>query len=366
MKFTIERHQLIKPLQQITGSLGGRTALPILNNLLIKVEDGYLSITATDLEVELIGRLALTQDYEAGSITVTARKFYDICRSLPENALIQVILENQRIVIKAGRSHFSLATLPAQEFPSIEQWESECEVSLSQEQLLRLIESTQFSMANQDVRYFLNGMLFDITERELVCVATDGHRMALASMELSTSLTPRQIIVPRKGVQELTKLLSHTTESVTLQIGTANLRVAVGQFVFTTKLIDGRFPDYQRVLPKQANKFLIVEGDMLRSALQRAAILSNEKFRSIRVLLETNQLRIIAKNPEQEEAEELLDVDYQDESIEIGFNVNYVLDVLNTLKCEQVRFSMTDANTSTLIENTLDDSVKYVVMPVRL
>ncbi|CAK4070260.1 DNA polymerase III subunit beta [Vibrio sp. MarTm2] len=366
MKFSIERSHLLKPLQQVSGALGGRPTLPILGNLLLKVEDNVLSMTATDLEVELISRVTLEGDFEAGSITVPSRKFLDICRGLPDDSVITFVLEGDRVQVRSGRSRFSLATLPANDFPNIEDWQSEVEISLTQAELRGLIEKTQFSMANQDVRYYLNGMLFEIEGSTLRSVATDGHRMAVSQTALGADFAQQQIIVPRKGVLELVKLMDAPEQPVTLQIGSSNVRAEVNNFVFTSKLVDGRFPDYRRVMPQNTTKTLEAGCDELRSAFSRAAILSNEKFRGVRVNLADTEMRITANNPEQEEAEEMLDVSFDGEPIEIGFNVSYVLDVLNTLRCEKVRVSMSDANASALIENAEDDSAMYVVMPIRL
>ncbi|EGQ8961467.1 DNA polymerase III subunit beta [Vibrio parahaemolyticus] len=366
MKFTIERSHLIKPLQQVSGALGGRPTLPILGNLLLKVEENVLSMTATDLEVELVSKVTLEGDVEAGSITVPSRKFLDICRGLPDDAIITFVLEGDRVQVRSGRSRFSLATLPANDFPNIEDWQSEVEVSLSQADLRTLIDKTQFSMANQDVRYYLNGMLFEIDGTTLRSVATDGHRMAVSQTQLGADFAQKQIIVPRKGVQELVKLMDAPEQPVVLQIGSSNVRAEVNNFIFTSKLVDGRFPDYRRVLPQHTNKTLIASCDELRQAFSRAAILSNEKFRGVRVNLAGSEMRITANNPEQEEAEEMLDVTFEGDPIEIGFNVSYVLDVLNTLRCEKVQVSMSDANASALIENADDDSAMYVVMPIRL
>ncbi|MDF2155055.1 DNA polymerase III subunit beta [Vibrio sp. CAU 1672] len=366
MKFTIERSHLIKPLQQVSGALGGRPTLPILGNLLIKVEENVLSMTATDLEVELVSKVTLEGDCETGSITVPSRKFLDICRGLPDDAIITFVLEGDRVQVRSGRSRFSLATLPANDFPNIEDWQSDVEVSLSQADLRTLIEKTQFSMANQDVRYYLNGMLFEIDATTLRSVATDGHRMAVSQTQLGAEFAQKQIIVPRKGVHELVKLMDAPEQPVVLQIGSSNVRAEVNNFTFTSKLVDGRFPDYRRVLPQSTNKTLEASCDELRQAFSRAAILSNEKFRGVRVNLAGGEMRITANNPEQEEAEEMLDVTFEGDAIEIGFNVSYVLDVLNTLRCDKVRVSMSDANASALIENADDDSAMYVVMPIRL
>ncbi len=366
MQFTINREALLRPLQLVSGALGGRPTLPILGNVLLNVSEGLLSLTGTDLEVELIGQVALEGDFEIGRTTVPAKKFLDICRGLPDGAQLQVSYDSDRILIKSGRSRFSLSTLPATEFPNIEDWESEIEFELLQGALKKLIDNTQFSMASQDVRYYLNGMLFETDGTTLRTVATDGHRLAVASCEHESSLPQQQVIVPRKGVLELVRLLDNEEEKVTIQIGSNNVRSVTSGFVFTCKLVDGRFPDYRRVLPKHADKVLISGRDELKQAFSRAAILSNEKFRGVRLNMNQGLLKITANNPEQEEAEELLDVSFGYDELEISFNVSYVLDVLNTLKCENVKISLSDANSSALIEDNNSDKALYVVMPMRL
>ncbi|AJR07064.1 DNA polymerase III subunit beta [Photobacterium gaetbulicola] len=366
MKFTVAREQLLKPLQQVSGALGSRPSLPILGNILLVVEQGCLSMTGTDLEVEMIAKLALEGDFEEGAVTVPSRKFLDICRGLPDSANIAISLEGDRAIIRSGRSRYTLSVLPAADFPNIEDWQSEVEITLPQGQMRQLIDSTQFSMAHQDVRYYLNGMLFETDGQLLRSVATDGHRMAVCSVSTSTELPAKQIIVPRKGVMELMRLLDSPEDAVRLQIGHSNIRAEVNNFVFTSKLVDGRFPDYRRVMPQNSTKVVEASCDELRKAFSRAAILSNEKFRGVRLNLSQGEMRITANNPEQEEAEEFLDVDYQGEPLEIGFNVSYVLDVLNTLKCEQVRWSLTDANASALLEDSASGDAMYVVMPIRL
>ena len=366
MKFSIAREQLLKPLQQVAGALGGRPSLPILGNLLLQVSDGSLSLTGTDLEVELIALLPLMDEIEAGRVTVPCRKFLDICRGLPDDAVLNVHLDGDRMIIRSGRSRYTLSTLPAEDFPNIEDWQDELSFTIRQGQLRQLIDRTQFSMANQDVRYYLNGMLFETDGFALRSVATDGHRMAVCSATLTEGLPTQQIILPRKGVVELVRMLDNPDALIELQIGQSNLRAKINHFTFTSKLVDGRFPEYRRVLPQNTTKILEVDCSELRQAFARAAILSNEKFRSVRVLLSGSEMRITSKNPEQEEAEEILEVSYQGDDLEIGFNVSYMLDILNSLKCDSVRLSLTDANTSTLVEDCDSDDVMYVVMPIRL
>lgn len=366
MKFIVEREQLLKPLQQVSGPLGGRPTLPILGNLLMQVNDGTLLLTGTDLEMEMVARVALTQPHEPGATTVPARKFLDICRGLPEGAEITITLEGDRMLVRSGRSRFSLSTLPASDFPNLDDWQSEVEFTLPQATLKRLIEATQFSMAHQDVRYYLNGMLFETEGEELRTVATDGHRLAVCSMPVGQALPNHSVIVPRKGVIELVRLLDGGETPLQVQIGSSNIRAHVGDFIFTSKLVDGRFPDYRRVLPKNPDKALESGCDLLKQAFARAAILSNEKFRGVRLYITENQLKITANNPEQEEAEEMLDVSYNGSDLEIGFNVSYVLDVLNALKCENVRLLLTDSVSSVQIEDVASPAAAYVVMPMRL
>ncbi|MEA9389991.1 DNA polymerase III subunit beta [Acerihabitans sp. TG2] len=366
MKFIVEREHLLKPLQQVSSPLGGRPTLPILGNLLLQVTQDSLSLTGTDLEMEMVAKVALSQPHEPGATTVPARKFFDICRGLPDGAEITVILEGDRMLIRSGRSRFSLSTLPASDFPNLDDWQSDVEFTLPQATLKRLIESTQFSMAHQDVRYYLNGMLFETEGEELRTVATDGHRLAVCSMPVGQPLPSHSVIVPRKGVMELVRMLDGGETPLKLQIGTNNIRASVGDYIFTSKLVDGRFPDYRRVLPKNPDKTLEAGCDVLKQAFARAAILSNEKFRGVRLYLSTDQLKITANNPEQEEAEEILDVTYQGTEMEIGFNVSYVLDVLNALKSENVRLLLTDGVSSVQIEDCASQAAAYVVMPMRL
>ncbi|QIQ20205.1 DNA polymerase III subunit beta [Zophobihabitans entericus] len=367
MKFIIDREKLLKPLQQVSAPLSSRPTLPILGNLLLQVSDNTLSMTGTDLEIEMIARLPLIESNEPGSTTVPARKFFDICRSLPGDAQISITLDETRLLIQSGRSKFSLSTLPAADFPNLENWQSEVEFYIPQKALKHLIDAVQFSMANQDVRYYLNGMLFETEGDLLRTVATDGHRLAVCSLSVGQTIPSNQsVIMPRKGVLELVKLLGDNEDLIHIQIGSNSLRANLTDFTFTSKLIDGRFPDYRRVLPRNPDKTLQASCETLKSAFSRAAILSNEKFRGVRLYVNNNQLKITANNPEQEEAEEIVDVNYSATELEIGFNVNYILDVLNVLKCEEVQLLLTDSTSSVQIEDVKDQSATYVIMPMRL
>ena len=366
MQFSISRENLLKPLQQVCGVLSNRPNIPVLNNVLLQIEDNRLTITGTDLEVELSSYTQLSSSTADGAFTIPAKKFLDICRTLSEEFEITVTFEEDRAIVESGRSKFNLTTLPAEEYPNLTDWQSEVDFALPQSTLRRLIEATQFSMANQDARYFLNGMKFETEGNLLRTVATDGHRLAVCTIELDQDLQTHSVILPRKGVLELNRLLESSDELARLQIGTNNLRIHLNHIVFTSKLIDGRFPDYRRVLPRNATR--IVEGnwETLKQAFVRASILSNERVRSVRLNLSENQLKITASNPEHEVAEEIVDVNYQGEEMEVGFNVTYILDVLNALKYQQVRIRLTDASSSCLIENSEDASAEYVIMPMRL
>jgi DNA polymerase-3 subunit beta len=367
MKFVISREALIKPLQLVAGVVERRQTLPVLSNILLVAEGDQLSMTGTDLEVELVGRVTLDEPAEAGSITVPARKLMDICKSLPDSARIELTLTGQKMVIKAGRSRFSLSTLPAAEFPNVEDSPETLELSMIQQQLRNLIDKTGFSMAQQDVRYYLNGMLLEIADGQLRSVSTDGHRLA-------TSVTPvdaqdglqHQIIVPRKGILELARLLQSGDEELRLVIGASHIRAHVGDFTFTSKLVDGKFPDYERVIPKNGDKILLSDRMELRQVLSRIAILSNEKYRGVRLALSSGYLQVMANNPEQEEAEETLAVDYEGDSLEVGFNVNYLLDCLSILNSDVVRLTLSDSNSSALVEGFDEDGSVYVVMPMRM
>ncbi|MGC7589163.1 DNA polymerase III subunit beta [Bisgaard Taxon 46] len=366
MQFIVSRENLLKPLQQVCGVLSSRPNIPVLNNVLLQINGDRLVITGTDLEVELSTQSTLLSTDVQGNFTIPAKKFLDICRSLPENAEISVSFEEDRAIVKSGRSKFNLSTLPAEEYPNLTDWQSEVDFTIEQSTLRRLIEATQFSMANQDARYFLNGMKFETEGNLLRTVATDGHRLAVCTIALEQDLQTHSVILPRKGVLELARLLENTDVPARLQIGTNNLRIELGNIIFTSKLIDGRFPDYRRVLPRNATRILEADWDVLKQAFVRAAILSNERFRSVRLQLSENQLKITATNPEQEVAEEIIDVSYTGEEMEVGFNVSYILDVLNALKCQRVRMRLTDASSSCLIEDCEDASAEYVIMPMRL
>jgi DNA polymerase-3 subunit beta len=365
MKLSAARDVLLKPLQAVIGVVERRQTMPILSNVLLVARNGQLSVTATDLEVELVAVADVNIEAD-GEITVSGRKLLDICRALPEGSDIDISVAAEKAVVRSGRSKFSLATLPAAEFPTIEDIKAGQTIQVEQALLGRLIEKTHFSMAQQDVRYYLNGMLLETGGKHLRAVATDGHRLALCEAELDgAKLDEQQVIVPRKGVLELQRLMSGEG-SVNIELGANHVRIQLDGIRFTSKLIDGRFPEYERVIPKESANELTADRESFRSALQRTAILSNEKYRGIRLIIRDSGVVMQAHNPEQEEAEEELEVAYSGEDIEIGFNVNYLLDALGAVDSEEVTLSVLDGNSSCLIRQPGNNDSKFVVMPMRL
>ncbi len=368
MKFVVSRDALLKPLNLVAGVVERRQTLPILANVLMVLEGDRLSLTGTDLEVELVGRVTLPAAGTDGEVTVPARKLVDICKSLPDGCDIEFSADGSKVVVKSGRSRFTLSTLPAREFPSVDDSMGTHQFTVAQGQLRRLIERTGFAMAQQDVRYYLNGMLWEVTAEQLRVVATDGHRLAMCDLKAPLGVSETaQVILPRKGVLELSRLLMTEDADVAVVIGSNHVRATTEEFTFTSKLVDGKFPDYERVLPRAADKTVIGSRVELKQAFTRTAILSNEKYRGVRLLLADGNLTIIASNPEQEEAEEVVPVEYAGDGLEIGFNVSYLLDVLGVLSGEAVKLSLADANSSALLEEADDDGdSRYVVMPMRL
>lgn len=367
MKFSVNREVLLKPLLLVSGAVERKSTLPILGNVLFEVGGHSLTLTATDLELEMVSYAEVENQGEDGKVTIPARKLLDICKSLPDNSQLIFDAHDEAVTISTGRSKYSLSTLAATDFPNIEEWQGDVEFKLLKSELLRLIESTHFSMANQDVRYYLNGMSIETEGNEIRSVATDGHRLAICKIgNDSLALPSRQVIVPRKGILEIIRLLEPVEEEVQIFMGSNHIRILDTTFSFTSKLVDGRFPDYRRVLPRNGDKVLTTDKDSLRQVLSRASILSNEKFKGVRLNFEPTELKITANNPEQEQAEELIEIDFPYEALEIGFNVSYVLDVLNAIKDEEVLFTLSDANSSVVIEGKDSGEAIYVVMPMRL
>jgi len=368
MQFEIAREALIKPLQLVTGVVERRQTLPVLSNVLLSLDKKQLSLTGTDLEVEITGSVEVESASSDGEITVPARKLMDICKSLPDSASLKIQQDDDKLKIQSGRSRFSLSTLPATDFPSAEESSGTLEFTVSKELLKAMLHNTNFAMAQQDVRYYLNGMLIEVSTDHLRVVATDGHRLAMQTEDLKAGVSETTgVIVPRKGILELSRLLSEgDEEDVTVILGSNHVRATMANFTFTYKLVDGKFPDYNRVLPRGGDKNVIAGREQLRDSLNRTAILSNEKFRGIRLILSDDELKIVANNPEQEEAEETVPVEYKGDGVEIGFNVMYLVDVLNVLNSDNVHVIVSDPNSSALLQSSESSNATYVVMPMRL
>ena len=362
------RDDLLKPLQAVSGIVEKRHTLPILSNVLFERIGERLHLLATDLEIQV--STSFTTPQKGGEnyrVTASARKLQEILRALPEQAEITLEAQNNRMLVRSGKSRFTLQTLPAEDFPKLAPTGgAAAKFTISQKELKSLLLLVQYAMAQQDIRYYLNGMLVVLDSTTLKAVATDGHRLAYACAKLQQKSDLQEVILPRKAVQEIVKLLNDSEEEVSVELAPSQVRFQIGDVVVITKVVDGKFPDYTRVIPTNYQKSFEIEREVLRQALQRVAILSNEKFRGVRWTLTEGQLRITCTNTEQEEAFEELEIAYQGEALDIGFNVTYLLDVLGNIASEKVTCSFGDANSSVLITIAEDSDFRYVVMPMRI
>lgn len=367
MRFVLAREALIKPLQLTSGIAERKQTKPILGSVHIRLERQRMAITATDSEIQIVAFVEGV-DGQSGELTLPARKFWDICKALPEGSSIEINHDNERALIRSGRSRFSLACLPASDFPKVEEVTSGQRIRLSQKVLKTIIEKTHFAMAQQDVRYYLNGLMVEIEAESIRSVATDGHRLAICdqTIDVPEGVVTQQVIIPRKAVLEILRLFDGSDTDVDVVIGATQLAIESDGIHFLSKLVEGRFPDYQRVLPQKSEKFVIANRLLLAQAINRAAILSNERFRSLRVQLEDGRMKITANNPEQEEAEEEIPVTYDGGKLEIGFNAGYLLDALSAIDEDDVRIELTDANSCSLLCGLGNCQSKYVVMPMRI
>ncbi len=370
--FEITRKELTNPLKAVVSTIESKQTLPILANVLVEVENNTLRLTGTDAEVEINCTVPLEASIGSdndGAITVPAKKFFDIVRALPDGAHIQFNQEDEnRVVIKSGKSRFSLSCLPAEDYPSSPEINSTLSFNLMHRALKDLLAQTQYAMATNDVRYYLNGVCFDFLEDKLAVVATDGHRLALATeaFDLAGKET-MQVIVPRKAIIELSRMLENSDDSLEISMDANHIKIVLSdRLTLASKLIDGSFPDYWGVLPVNPNRIVTTQTGELKQALTRTSILSNEKFKGIRFALSLNNMVITSRNPEQEEAEENLMVEYNGEEMEIGFNVTYLLDALSVMTTKEVTLHFIDTNSSLLITPKDLEDVKMVIMPMRL
>lgn len=367
MQFTVSQEAIARPLQLVCSIVERRATLPILSTILLHAHGDKLSMTSTDMELEMIATLSVAVEQE-GKTTVSAKKFLDICRALPTNATISFKAKDSKAVVRAGKSRFSLSTLPSEDFPDSEGANYTDEISLPQATLKSLLDETSFAMGNQDVRYYLNGLLLELEGNTLRAVATDGHRLALGSLTTANSVSEKNnIIIPRKAITELGRLLGESEDTVSIAFSSQQIKIELTDLHFTSKLIDGQFPNYERVLPLGGDKEVIADREQLKQALSRAAILSNDKHRSVRINLESGLFKATVTNQEQESAEEEISVDYQGAELEIAFNNAYLLDILNAIPDEKVKMIFSDDNSSVLISPVDDERErKFVVMPMRL
>ena len=366
MKINISRDTLLKPLSAVNGIVERRHTLPILSNLLLESDQGTIILTATDLEMQ-ISMSAVSETTETFATTVSAKKLLDICRSLPEASQLSLVEKDARMQVSTGRSKFNLQTLPAADYPTMSKAaSSDLTIRLPQKTLRSLLRQVEFSMAQQDIRYYLNGLLLEVNGQQLHVVGTDGHRLSYVNTPLSASYEKQEIILPRKTVTELVKLLEDVEDEVVIDLSSSQANFSFANIRLISKIIDGKFPDYNRVIPVgHRNQFSINRVSVLQ-AMQRASILSNEKYRGIRMVLGNNTLKLISSNSEQEEAEEELEVNYSGDTLDVGFNVTYLIDVLNNVQTEMVEFSLADANSSCLVTLPDNANYKYVVMPMRI
>lgn len=365
MKFNLSREELLLPLQRVVGAIERRNTLAILGNVLIDAKDNILSLTATDTEIELSDSTAAEVEID-GQTTLPARKLFDICKTLSEGANIQFEIGDTKASIRSGRSRFNLATLPASQFPKTEALQTPICFTLNSNALSSTLAKTAFSMAQQDVRYYLNGLLLEIESDRVKAITTDGHRLSYSEAETNVGVDSRQAIVPRKTVNELIRLVDSGDSEVEVALNDNHVQFTMGSLRFTSKLIDGKFPDYNRVIPSVDGHLALVDKATLKQALSRVAILANERYKGVRMEFSNGQLKVQTNNPEQEEAEEELAIEYNGPTIEIGFNVSYVIDVLGAIDGENVSLKLSDGNSSCLIRAAGSDNHKYVVMPMRL
>lgn len=366
MKFITEKSLIVDSLQNAAAVAERRQTIPILANLRLRTIEGRLEVTATDLEIQIKSYSDLVEVQEEGETTVSARKMSELCRSLPEGESVIFSLSNGKLTVSSSNFHADFATISSDDFPEIEINEELSPLVVKSALLKRILSKTSFSMASQDVRYYLNGMLLEIQGDKLNGVATDGHRLAFSSAKSGNSELDVRNILPRKAVLELAKLLSPGENEVNLLIGPSYVEVKTDNLSFSSKLIDGKYPDYDKVFPTGNPLPLEIDKETLQAALSRASVLSNEKYRGVRFQLSANKLKLTANNPEQESAEEELNVDYSGTDLEVGFNIGYLLDVLNSIEGNSVNFEFYGEDSSCIIKEKGSEDDVYVIMPMRL
>lgn len=366
-ELTISKQQLLTPLLTVAGAVDKKQSTPILSNILLKLTDGRLSLTATDLEIEITGSVPVHASQNTGLVTVPAKKMIDIIRSLDDDALPTIFFDAGVVTIKEGRSKFKLATLPADDYPNTEEEVNVLEFSVTRSALMHLLQSTYFAMSQQDVRVFLNGLLLELDAQFITAVATDGHRMAICRLPNQHQSEHLRLLIPRKGIQEILRLLSNVTdEQVLVSAGKSHFKVVTGQYTFLTKLIEARFPPYIKAIPNDQDKQVMIDRDLLKRALSRIIILAHEKSRAVLLHVQSGLLTLVANNQEQEEAIESLPAETVGDELKIGINANYLLDVLNHIADGPLRLSMATTNSSILVESLNDEHYRYIIMPMKI
>ena len=366
MNIKIDRELLLTPLGNVSGIVEKRHALPILSNLLLESKQGSLRFTATDLEMQISTqvKIELSEEFQ---ITISAKKLFDITRALPESSKIDIQIEEAKVTVKAKKSRFNLQTLPPQDYPvMIREVDDAVELKISQKELKALLKQVDFAMAQQDIRYYLNGLLIEVKEKNINIVGTDGHRLSFTSTSLDTPSKEAQVIVPRKTIVELVKLLNDTEDPVEISFSKNQVGFKFSDINLITKVIDGKFPDYSRVIPDGHGNSFNINRTLLLDSMLRASILSNDKYRGIRMVIEANNLKLVSNNSEHEQAEEELEIDYKGDKIDIGFNVTYLIDVLTNIQSDQLTIAFNDSSSSCLVTIPNNEKYKYVVMPMRI
>ena len=366
MKFIINREQLLLPLQKIVNVIEKRQTMPILSNVFLKIENNELILTGTDLEIQIIAIIP-SENNSPGVITVPARKFLDICRLLPQQAEISFSLVDDKVKIHSGKSRFTLSTLPAADYPKFSESTMECSFKINAEQLNKALEKTVFCMANQDVRYYLNGLMVNVSNKKLKMVSSDGHRLSVYQDEIDQATgIEASIIIPRKGILELSRLLDDPETEVTVQFSNNNIKVDINRLYFSAKLIDAKYPDFDKVFRQEFFNQIQILKQPFKEALTRVAILANEQFKGISLAFEPDKLTISTHNPEHEEAEEELSIDYSGDPITIAFNAQYILDAVSNLDSELAVLTIAGNLSCCFIEEPNEQKFKFIIMPMRL
>ncbi len=359
--------KVLSILQSVAGIVERRHTLPILANVLIRKTGSALQLTTSDLEIQI--RTTAELDGDAGNFTTTigARKLIDILRTMPSDQTVSLESNQSKLILKGGKSRFTLQSLPAEDFPLVQEAANfGPSFSVPQKTLKELLHQVSFAMAVHDIRYYLNGILFVAEGKQLSLVATDGHRLAFASATLDVEVPRQEVILPRKTVLEMQRLLSDKEGAIEMQFAGNQAKFTFDGMEFVTKLVEGKFPDYNRVIPKNHKNTITMGRTALLATLQRTAILTSEKFKGVRLNLEPGVLRVASSNAEQEEAVDELEIDYNGDAIEIGFNVTYLIDALTNMDQDMVQVDLADSNSSALITIPDNTTFKYVVMPMRI